>query len=197
MPRYGRRGVRRGARRANRVRRPRAPHRRRVARSRSRRRSSLVRTMPTAFRSAETYNRRRIAIVKEVTTDVNSVVFTNGLTGGQVISWFTFDPSGTIGNSSFPGFGQPPAISPSWLAMSALYKWYKCPKVVLTFRVLNVPGSNVNLLNNAIEMFWRHDYDYSGAAPTATAWMESLENVKRVRFTAETPQVKVTMFTRI
>lgn len=127
---------------------------------------------------------------------MSAAIWTNASTGGSLVDWFLFDPSGTVGNSTFPD-NVTPAIMPSFAAFAALYKWYKVKKIKLKVRVKNTVGANVNLLNNTIELVWRHDYDFTGPAPASTGWIEGYENVRRVRFTAEAPQVSITLYPRV
>lgn len=155
-----------------------------------------VRTVPTGFRAPSTYNRRRIAVVKEVQTNIGAYTWVGNTVAVPFLDYYTFDPSGVIGNSNFPSLAAAVG-APDWNEFSALYKFYKVDKITLILRLVQSAGQVANLFNYAARCRWRHDYDFTGAAATSALWTEDYENVKTATFTPEAPQVKITLYPRV
>lgn len=104
---------------------------------------------------------------------------------------YTFDPSGTSSNSS--GFRYSNTTNyagmDNWTSYATLYDYYKVREIRIRCWVAT---SGVNLLNNNMEIYWRHDYDDT-STPTAITWINDYENVKHFRFTAENPEVTIVL----
>lgn len=116
--------------------------------------------------------------------------------GPTFADWYTFDPSGTVGNSNFPSLGAP-AVAADFADFVALYKFYKVSKIILTLRMQQRPGQVVNLFNYTARIRWRHDYDFTGAAASSVTWVQDYENVKSCTFSPEAPNCRITLFPRV
>ena len=91
---------------------------------------------------------------------------------------FTFDPSGTYGNTSVAGAG---AMMPDWDKLIALYNFYKVNKITITFRYANV-GTAIG----AVPMWMRYNYEKAVTVPTLSG-MTSLANCEEAYFTNDSP----------